>query len=278
MAISKAPPPTLAILCLLVVGCKPPPDAPTELDELNAYLFRNWEAQEEGALERGMFNLQALFASMDLDVDYGDRSYRIENLSDDDLVGVTPPDDAVPGDCYGIGLVSDSAFTPEQNSQAMILDDQTPVEPFAPDLYDRIFLDPTDPSCFPTRDCLVLRTDNDIIKKNSLMEIPYRMYKDYRWVELSEDGLPGSGLWGILGRTWMDERGVGESGNNTIEQSYSIDVFLPSSHSSSKAYRYLGLWNETTGAVEDPDAVMALALWGMDGMFEETEAWLEENL
>ncbi len=265
-------------LVLLALGCKPPADAPTELDELTVFLFRNWEAQEEGALEMGMFNLQAHFASMDLDVAYGDRSYQIENLATDDLVGVSPPDGADPADCYGIGLVAGSAFTPEQNSQAIVLVDQTPVEPFAPDVYERIFLDPADPSCFPTRDCLVLRTNNVIIKKNSLMEIPYEMIKDYRWVELAEDGLPGTGVFGILGRTWLEERGVGENGNNTIEQSYSIDVFLPGAHGGWQAYRYLGLWNETTGAVEDPDAVMQLALWGMSGMFEETEAWLGENL
>ncbi len=266
----------LTCVGLLVTGCKPPPDAPTGLDELNAYLFRSWEAQEQGALELGMFNLQAVFASMDLDVAYADRSFGIENLSTDDLEGLTLPDGADPDDCYGIGLVAGSSFTPEQNSQAIILADQTPVEPFAPDVYDREFLEPTDPSCFPTRDCLVLRTDNDIVKKSSVMEIPYRMYKDYRWVELSEDGLPGTGIWGILGRTWMDERGVGESGNNTIEQSYSIDVFLPSADNAWQATRYLGLWNETTGTVDGTDAVRALALWGMSGMFDETEAWLED--
>ncbi len=277
MPTSKAHFLSLACVGLLALGCKPPPDAPTGVDELNAYLFRNWEAEEEGALELGMFNLQAIFASMDLDVAYGDRSFAIENLSDEDLVGLTPPDGADPADCYAIGLVAGSSFTPQQNSQAIILADQTPVEPFAPDVYDRDFLEPTDPSCFPTRDCLVLRTVNDIVKKSSVMEIPYEMYKDYRWVELSEDGLPGSGVWGILGRTWMEARGVGESGNNTIEQSYSIDVFLPSSDDERQAYRYLGLWNETTGAVDGPDAVRALALWGMSGMFDETEAWLADN-
>ena len=277
MATTKSHPLFLTGLGLFVAGCKAPPDAPTELNELTVYLFRNWEAEETGALEVGMFNLQAFFASLELDVDYKDRSYQIENLSTDDLVGVTPPDGANPGDCYGVGLVAGSAFTPEQNSQAIVLDDQTPVEPFAPDQYDRIFLEPIDPSCFPTRDCLVLRTNNDIVKKNLLMEIPYEMIKDYRWVELSEDGLAGTGVWGILARTWLEERGVGEDGNNTIEQSYSIDVFLPGAHGNWQAYRYLGLWNETTGSVDDPENVMALSLWGMDSMFEETEDWLTDN-
>ncbi len=268
----------LPALFLLALGCKPPPEAPTELDDLSAYLFRNWETEEEGVLEVGMFNLQQHFAAVDLDVDYQDLSYQITNLATDDLVGVNPPDGADPADCLGVGLVAGSAFTPEEHTQAIIQADQTEIEPNSRDKYDRIFLEPTDPTCFPTRECLVLRTNNDLIKKNSLMEIPYEMIKDFRWVELSEDGQPGTDRWGILARTWIEERGVGESGNNTIEQSYSIDVFLPGAHGGWGAYRYMGLWSESTGTVSDPETIMNVTLWGMDDLFDETEKWLEENL
>ncbi len=270
-------------LCLLLIpaltlGCKPPPEAPTELDELGIFLFANWEAAEEGALEVGMYNLQQHFAALDLEVDYQDRSYQIDVLGSDDLVGVTPPEGADPADCLGVGLVMGSAFTPEEQTEAIIQADQTPIEPNSRDKYDRIFLDPTDPSCFPGRDCAVLLTNNDLIKKNSLMEIPYEMRKDFRWVELAEDGQPGTDSWGILARTWIEERGVGESGNNTIEQSYSIDVFLPASGGGWSSYRYMALWSESTGTVSDPDTVMSVTLWGMDDLFRETEVWLEGQL
>ncbi len=266
------------VVALALIGCKPPPEAPTDLNELSIYLFRNWETSDEGVLEVGMFNLQQHFAAMDLDVDYQDRSYQIDVLGTDDLVGVTAPDGTDPADTLGVGLVAGSVFTPEDHAQAIIQADQTPIEPNSRDQYERIFLDPTDPSCFPTRDCTVLRTNNDLIKKNSLMEIPYEMIKDFRWVELSEDGEPGTEVWGILARTWIEEAGIGESGNNTIEQSYSIDVFLPGASGSWGAYRYMGLWSESTGAVDDPDTVMNVTLWGMDDLFDETDKWLEENL
>jgi hypothetical protein len=265
-------------LLFLAVGCKPPPEAPTELDELSAYLFSNWETAEEGVLEVGMFNMQQHFAALDLDVDYQDRSYQLTNLTGDEIDGVSAPEGSDPADCLGVGLVTGSAFAPEEHAVAIIQADQTAIEPNSRDKYDRIFLDPTDPTCFPSRDCAVLRTNNDLIKKNALMEIPYEMIKDFRWVELSEDGEPGTDSWGILARTWIEEAGIGESGNNTIEQSYSIDVFLPGAHGGFGAYRYMGLWSESTGTVDDPETIMNVTIWGMDDLFDETEKWLEENL
>lgn len=266
------------LVLLLAAGCKAPPEAPTELDDLSAYLFANWEAEEEGALEVGMYNLQQFFAGMDLTVNYSDRSYQLTNLTPDELVGVNPPEGTEPADCLGVGLVAGSAFTAEQHAQAIIQPDQTAIEPNSRDKYDRIFLDPTDPSCFPTRDCMVLRTNNDLIKDNAFMTIPYEMIKDFRWVELDIEGEPGSGEWGILARTWIEERGVGESGANTIDQSYSIDVFIPSADGDWQLYRYMALWSESHGTTEDPDTIMGVTKFGIHQLFDETEKWLEDNL
>jgi hypothetical protein len=269
----------LPVFALLALGCKPPPEAPTELDELSAYLFRNWETEEEGVLEVGMYNLRQHFSTVELDVGFNDRSYQLSVLADTDFDEVVViPDGADPADCLGVGVVAGSAFDATQQTEAIIQADQTPIEPNSPNHYDRIFLDPTDPSCFPDRSCLVLRTNNDLRKENALMDIPYEMIKDFRWVELSEDGQPGTGEWGILARTWVPERGVGESGNNTIEQSYSIDVVLPAVHGGYETYRYMGLWSESTGAIEGEDLVMGAMKMGMSDLFDQTDEWLEENL
>ncbi len=271
-------PALLVAAATALVGCKAPPEAPVELSELSAYLFSNWETEEQGVLEVGMYNLQQFFADMDLEQGYSDLSYQIENLTEDQLVEVNPPEGTDPGDCLGVGLVAGSAFSPDDHTQAIIQPDQTEMEPNSRDKYDRIFLDPEDPSCFPTRGCLVLRTNNDLIKDNAFMTIPYEMIKDFRWVELDELGEPGSGEWGVLARTWIEERGVGDSGNNTIEQSYSIDVFLPGVHGGWAAYRYMGLWSQSTGTTDDPDTIMGVTKFGIHQLFDETEEWLEENL
>jgi len=252
-------------------GCKAPPEAPQELDELSAFLFANFETDEEGLLEAGMYNMQDFFGGVDMTAGDADRAYSLDNLTEEDLAGVDYPDGVDPADCLAIGLVASSLYSPAQHGKVIILEDQTVVEPYSQEKYKRIFLDPTDPSCFPGQACDLLRTNNKIIKDS--LDIEYQMIKDFRWVELAMEG-EGLGQWGVLARTWIEAPGVAEDGDS-IDQSYSIDVFLPVG---SGAYRYMALWSESQTSFDDPDTVLTLTRVGISAIFEATDEWLEENL
>ncbi len=260
----------LSALCLMG-GCKAPPEAPQELDELSAFLFANFETDEEGLLEAGMYNMQDFFGGVDMTAGDADRAYSLDNLTEEDLAGVDYPDGVDPADCLAIGLVASSLYSPAQHGKVIILEDQTVVEPYSQEKYKRIFLDPTDPSCFPGQACDLLRTNNKIIKDS--LDIEYQMIKDFRWVELAMEG-EGLGQWGVLARTWIEAPGVAEDGDS-IDQSYSIDVFLPVG---SGAYRYMALWSESQTSFDDPDTVLTLTRVGISAIFEATDEWLEENL
>ena len=45
-------------MLLLALACKPPPDAPTEMNELTSYLFVHMGDEDPEYLEAGMTNLQ----------------------------------------------------------------------------------------------------------------------------------------------------------------------------------------------------------------------------
>ena len=45
-------------MLLLALACKPPPDAPTEMNELTSYLFVHLGDEDSEYLEAGMANLQ----------------------------------------------------------------------------------------------------------------------------------------------------------------------------------------------------------------------------
>lgn len=265
-------------ICLMLVlaigvttlGCKAPPEAPEELSDLSRYLFREYESEEWGAREAGMGNLAAFFAGQDMDVDWDELSYTVDDLGADDVVDVEHPDRDLTL-LMPVGMATLSAFTPEDHSSVIVLTDQTPVEPNSPNTYDRDFTEPTDPSCFPGKDCVLLRSMNDIVKENALMNIPYEMHKDYRWVELGE---PESGNWGILGRTWCEEVAVGEEGQNEINQSFSVDVFLPQDGGT---VRFMALWSESVVPGFGEDVIMGTIEYGMHQMFDATEDYLEEN-
>ncbi len=265
----------LGLACLLAIplagGCERSPEAPTELDELSAYLFRNFETDEEGVLEAGMGNLLEFFADVDLDVAYQDRSFATSPLSEDDIHGIVHAD-RDPALQEPVAMAIDSEHAPEGHATAIIQPDQTPMEPASPNYYVREYLDPTDPSCFPDRGCAAVDTMNDIKKENLVMHAQYFMHKDFRWVEMRE---AGSGEWALIGRAWCEEPTVGDAGAITIHQSYSLDAFVREDDGT--VIRYMSLWTETEIDGVDDSVIEATTRMGMNDMFEATEDWVAEN-
>jgi len=259
----------LLLTALALAACDAPPEAPEELSDPSAYLFRNFESTEEGSLELGMGSLYEFLAG-DIGDDGEGVAYTVESLTADDVADVERPD-RDPEDTQPVAVGVTSAFGPAKHAEVIILDDQTPVEPNSPDQYAREFTEPTDPSCFPGNDCDLLRTMNDIVKNNAFMTVPYMMHKDYRWVEVGE---AGSGEWGILGRSWCEEEAIGEQGNNEILQSYSIDVFFP--HDGG-GIRYMALWSENTVPGFSDEQIQGTIEYGINQVFDATEEYLEEN-
>lgn len=261
---------TIALtLCGIGSGCQPPPEAPTELSELSAYLFAHWEDEDETLLSQGLQNLYDFFSDVDLSQDYNDLAYALDPLTEDHIDVPHPDGDAE--DQLPVGLVTASEFRPATHTEVIILEDQTPVEPNSPDTYDRMFHDPDDPGCFPDRSCTLIRSLNDIVKDNLVMTIPYEMDKDFRWVPVRIDDEDD---WGILSRSWCEEAGYGEAGNTSIDQSYSIDVFLPDGDA---GLRYMALWSASTIPGVEDDVAQGTIKYGMNQIFEATEDYLVEN-
>ena len=263
--------PLAALLAVASAGCQRSPEAPTELDELSAYLFRHFETDEEGALEAGMGNLHDFFRDIDLYVPYQDRAFATSPLTEDDIEGIVHSD-RDPALQKPVALAIDSSHPPQGHATAIIQPDQTPMEPASPNHYVREYIDPTAPSCFPDRGCLAVDTMNDIKKENLVMNAQYDMHKDFRWIEMEE---VGSGVWALIGRAWCEEPTIGDAGNITIHQSYSLDAFIHDDDD--QVIRYMSLWTETEiDGVEDA-VIEATTRMGMSDMFDATEVWVSEN-
>ncbi len=261
----------MAAIVLVGVGCRELPQAPTELSELSTWLFANFENEDDELLAVGLGNLAQFFDERGVDTDFEDQAWELERMTASDVQDVTHPD-REPAAALPVGLVAPSAFAPADHARVVVLEDQTPVEPASPDLYDRSFLEPDDPSCFPPAECALLRTDNDIEKKNLLMSIRYTKRKDFRWSRVILDGEESEGF---LARSWFEEEAWGEEEANAILQSYSIDVVLP--HGDAGALRYLALWTEASMYGVGDDVILGMMQGGIEDVLVATEAWLEEN-
>ena len=257
------------MLCALLAGCRPPPQAPTELSELSAWLFATFETEDSELLGEGLGNLREVFLSEGVDADFDDQAWTLTPLTAADVADVVHPDREV-GAALPVGLAFVSTYAPAEQARVIVLPDQTPVEPSSPTLYERTFLDPEDPACFPPARCDLLRTDNLVRKENAVMDITYTKRKDFRWCEVpvADEVAPG-----ILSRSWMPAEAQGEAEATAIYQSYSLDVFLPGEDGGS--LRYIAMWTEAEMYGLGGDVVVSTMRGGIEDVMVATEEWLE---
>jgi hypothetical protein len=176
-----------------------------------------------------------------------------------------------------------SAFGTDDHAGLQLLSDQTPVEPYSPDHYQRTFSEGAD--CFDAQGCGTLRTDNDLTKDNLLMTLDYQLFKDFRWVDLElpdpssvPDGEEpvnvGDPRWAILARSWTDRSFAGRNENSWIHQSFTIEMWIPQGKDT---VRLLSLWSESEfdGLSVSDDAVIATTRSGIDRNFEAADDYLE---
>ena len=89
----------------LVAGCGPQ-NAPTELNDLTHYLYREWA--DDAHMQEAVLNLDAQQWKLDGSTD--DRSYHVSTLSKDDLAGVDWPMNENPGKAIGACVVRRSEW------------------------------------------------------------------------------------------------------------------------------------------------------------------------
>jgi len=272
-------------LCLLVAGCTPPPQADPEFSDATRFLFRSIEAEEPAELA---FALRALrdgvTSELDLDsTDSADRALVPERLEAADAADITTPAGTDIEVGLAITVAARSAYLPDDHTEIQLLADQTPVEPNSPNQYDRVFLDGAD--CWATRACDWLRTDNEILRENLILELPYGLRKDLRWVDVAlpdpstvPEGQPvvneGAPSWALVARSWTEEVAVGVEGENTLFGQYSVDVWIPFDGGT---LRTLSLWWHLEGPALADETQELTARNGIASIFRRGDEYLDEN-
>jgi len=273
------------LILLSTVACKKPsPPADPEFSDALVYTFRAFE-EEPAVLAFAVRELEDQLYS-DLDVNSDDaveRSVIPEPLTEEDVADIEHPS-RDPSDALAVALARSSSFNMTDHVKVQMMEDQTPIEPSSPDKYNRIILEGED--CFVDTSCEFLRTENPLIKDNFLMTIDYTLWKDFRWVDL---GLPDPSeleegevaeaevsRWAVVARSWTTEPAVGESGNVTIYQSFTVEVWVPKEDGG--VLRMMSLWSEADLGIDlEDDYLLAVTRDGIDDIFVAADDWIEEN-
>jgi hypothetical protein len=267
----------LLLPALLLSACATPTADP-EFSEAARYLFRHFEdGQAELAFATRALQDQ-LRDQLDLQASATDeRTLTPEPIQPEDLQDVqTPEGDPTLGLATTVARLSPHPVAAFVDIQ--LLHDHTPVEPNSPNQYQRTFLEGTE-ACFPDRSCEALRTDNDVVKENPLLSIPYGMRKDFRWVDValpdpSSDEPAGEPSWGLLSRSWVPVRSVGDSGVNVLNHQYAVEAYVPVDGGT---LRTMSLWFHIEGEVGDEDFQELTARNGIDAIFRAGDDWLDDR-
>jgi len=284
---------------ILLPACgKAPDSAKPEFSDAVVYLLQNFEG-EEVDIAFAMNELEAqIYTSMDVEAkNANDRALTPARI-DSSVVEELEHPDRDPNLALPVAVAGISRFAPDDHKHIQMLTDHTPVEPYSPEKYERTFLEGED--CWLNRDCPIMRTEQDLIKENLLMTIPYSFPKDFRWINLNISDPDSSPRWAYMMRAWNREKFSGESDKNHILQSFSVEVIIPrdgygfirtaetvnrdegewtADSDGEGLLQMLSIWAETDlGGIEvSDDTIAATTRNGIDKNFKAAADWLEEN-
>ena len=259
----------LAAACS-ALGCSTPQEAPTELVDLSLFFFSDFEVADEPLFADAFLNLEeAIAASADLDGERRDRQWELAPLREEHLGGATAPDGEDPDAQVTMGLARRSPHPVSGHVGLLLREDQAPLDPSAPE-YVRTFALGQD--CFAGRGCDRLEASNAITKANILLEVAYIAPKVWRHVALPD------GRAAVAARTWNPERNVGEQGINSIDQTYSIDLFLEDPEDAGATVRFFTLWSAVTVSVDaSEDLIRGTMALGTEGLLNRHDEFLTDE-
>jgi len=253
---------TPACVLMVLVGCGSPEPATPQMEEVVQTLFRDFEQTD--ALTEPLDDLALLLADVDFAASSDERAFSLSALTAID-VGDAALDGLDPEDCGAVALAYESSWLPIAHSSYQVFEDLSVLGTSS--TYDRTIIEPADPSCFPEKECTLIRTTNSIVRESFLFTLTTSMRKDYQWVETAAGPA-------LLERGWLTESSHGEEGNNHLWQTFEVEVWLPSDEGSIRFFahfadpEYVGISDEYAES---------MAILGAQGAMEAADEFLEET-
>ncbi len=256
----------LPVLALIAAGCRAPPPAPVELDELCAYLFAHTADEDTRELEAGLANLDTW---MNANLEDTLEGYQVTNLSDA-AVEVLDDRNHNTEDMLGaaVGTISQS-YEPYAFAIALTVDDPVEVIPDAHEDYERTFL--TDTECWVEMTCDHLETENHLYDHYPILnDVESENYSYFRWVEID-------GQLGMVQRSWLTRPSDVEWDSFELNDQYYLNVLLPYGEGGTLTLQ--SMWVDATLNDSSVPEAMALNLVisQMQSVYEQVELFLDSN-
>ncbi|MES2640338.1 MAG: hypothetical protein V4850_12670 [Myxococcota bacterium] len=201
------------LVLLGLLGCKAPPDAPAELNELVGYLYTNVPGEDPAPLEVGAVNLDVWLQER---IDETLEGYTVNNLTAESIEALGEGErdlEELAG--AAVGHVSEVSLSTLVD--AIVLEDPMLIY----DSYvsfEREY--DGDAECFASGECDWLEAEVHASFDYTLMQVETHSRVQYRWIDTSLGRVYAE-------RTWLRDPAVVTSTFVEVDQQYYLRVVLP---------------------------------------------------
>lgn len=254
---------------VLACACSIPEPAPEALGEPTLKLFTHFE-DDEALVGAYVNSLESFLTTLDLEGQLNDRTFTPGILTEADLGGAPLPDGADPQEQVPIAVAGVSVHPVQASIDLAMEPNHVCIESATTKYYARTITEGAD--CFGSAECSFLRTTNEV-RKESISDVWYDLFKDFRLVTL-EDGRVA-----MLSRSWMDKQFFTDNGKDVLEQTFTLEAWIPSSEDPARTLRYYSMWSSADLLIDDDAIYSTLVKGGMDQGMEYADSYLagEEN-
>jgi hypothetical protein len=253
-------------LAVLAMGCKPPVEAPADLNELALYMYANFDNEGTDELAAASLNLEAILAGLDYEGDIDDRSWSLDTLTELDMGTVTPTPGAEIDAQVPVAVAGMFQGSLEEQIDLILDTNQVCIGADGYVYYERR-LD-VGGDCWGDASCELLEVTNVARYESALANVWLREQMVSRHVELED------GRMAIVEQGWMEEQFTSDNGNATWDQRYGLDFYLPLTEGGSEMYRFFAFWSSADIPGVGEDIYANLAVSGIDEGFANESAFL----
>lgn len=245
-----------------LAGCKAPVEAPEALGDVALFLYANFDGDDE-VLAAGLANLDAFLGTQDLAAGLPERSVTLPLLDGVNLGVVTGPEGVDAAVQVPIGVFAESPNALEDHIGLVADPNQICIASDSTVFAERTFLTPV--ACFVDGSCPRVDTSNETRTETIIADVWIDIFGDYRRVPL-EDGREA-----LVARGWIEDVFLADGGNNSWDQRYTLDVWLPTEAGTTR--RFYGMWSSATLGIGD-DVYASLVKSGLDEYFANADGMI----
>jgi hypothetical protein len=259
----------LSFAVAATVGCKPPPDAPDDLENLSEYIFAHMGDEDTAELEAGIANLK-IWLETDSNLESTLEGYTVNDLKDESVNALDDVERSIRDSLYGAAVAHEYDHSMKDLKQTMFVDDWSAVSSGTYDCSERVYASADQPSCIVDGSCMELSYETDSVSSwAGAVDVISTSLGEVRRIDIDGEEI-------ILQRTWLEgpSETSGLLGDKVeLYAQYFVNIMFPSSTGS--ILRTTATWMDVqVGDIDNLDLVKNQIVNTMKGQNDTVTEWI----